>query len=104
MKKLLTGAMAVLMFFAIALIPMATMTGCDRDPRLIRLSEVTRSVFYAPLYVAMHNGYFDAADIRIELTNAGGANHVMTALITGAADVGLMGPEATVYPAASTGI
>jgi len=96
MKKVITTAMAAIMFFAIALIPATIMSGCERDPRLIRLSEVTRSVFYAPLYVAMHNGYFDEADIRIELTNAGGANHVMTALITGAADVGLMGPEATV--------
>ncbi|MCL2556098.1 MAG: ABC transporter substrate-binding protein [Firmicutes bacterium] len=96
MKKIVAAAMSLLMFLMLAFIPTA-LTGCTRDPRLIRLSEVTRSVFYAPLYVAMHNGYFDDVDIRIELTNAGGANHVMTALITGAADVGLMGPEATVY-------
>jgi len=95
MKKTCAAILSMIMFFAIALIP-TTMVGCTRDPRLIRLSEVTRSVFYAPLYVAMHNGYFDEVDIRIELTNAGGADRVMAALISGAADVGLMGPEATV--------
>lgn len=63
----------------------------------IALSEVTHSIFYAPLYIAINNGYFDEAGIEITLTNAGGADKVMTAIASGAADIGLMGPEATIY-------
>ncbi|MCL2822180.1 MAG: ABC transporter substrate-binding protein [Firmicutes bacterium] len=97
MKQKIKIVALCLCLAAVSILAPFTMGACDHDPRLIRLSEVTRSVFYAPLYVAMHNGYFDQADIRIELTNAGGADRVMAALISGGADVGLMGPEATVY-------
>lgn len=61
------------------------------------MSEVTHSIFYAPVYLAINNGYFDEAGIKIELTNAGGADKVMTSIASKSADVGLMGPEATIY-------
>ena len=63
----------------------------------VRLSEVTHSIFYAPLYVAINNGYFEQEGISIELTNGGGADKVMTAILSGDAEIGLMGPEATIY-------
>ena len=71
--------------------------GCEQsDKKVIRLSEVTHSIFYAPLYVAMNNGYFDEYGIEIKLSNGGGSNNVMTAIASKSADIGLMGPEATV--------
>jgi NitT/TauT family transport system substrate-binding protein len=72
--------------------------GCGKkDNNTIRISEVTHSVFYAPLYVAMNNGYFEDEGLKIELTNAGGSDTVMSSLISGSADIGLMGPESVVY-------
>ena len=74
-------------------------TGCGKkdDKDTIRVSEVTHSLFYAPLYVAINNGYFEDEGLDIELTNAGGSDTVMSSLISKSADVGLMGPESTVY-------
>ena len=68
-----------------------------KDEGTIRLNEVTHSVFYAPLYVAIEQGYFEEYGINIELTNGGGADKSMTAVISGQADIGLMGPEAAIY-------
>ena len=72
--------------------------GCGKkDDNTIRISEVTHSLFYAPLYVAINNGYFEDEGLEIELTNAGGSDTVMSALISKSADIGLMGPESCVY-------
>lgn len=74
------------------------MVGCGKkDDNTIRISEVTHSLFYAPLYVAMNNGYFEDEGLKIELSNAGGSDTVMSSLISKSADVGLMGPESCVY-------
>jgi NitT/TauT family transport system substrate-binding protein len=49
------------------------------------------------MYVAIEKGYFEDEGLAIELINGAGADNVMTALISGDADIGFMGPEATVY-------
>ena len=72
--------------------------GCKKkDDNKIRISEVTHSLFYAPLYVAQNNGYFADEGLEIELTNAGGSDTVMSSLVSNSADIGLMGPESCVY-------
>lgn len=63
----------------------------------IILNEVAHSIFYAPMYVAIENGYFEDEGLDITLVNGAGADKVMTALISGEADIGFMGPEATIY-------
>ena len=76
------------------------LTGCScskDDDSIIRLNEVTRSIFYAPLYIAINNGYMEDEGIEIELTTGNGADKCMTALVSGSADIALMGPEATIY-------
>ncbi len=76
--------------------------GCGKkdDENTIRLSEVTHSIFYAPLYAAMNLGYFEDEGLTIELTNAGGSDLAMTALLTDTADIALLGPETAVSVAA----
>ena len=61
------------------------------------VSEVTRSVFYAPQYVAINNGYFEENGMEIELSTGQGADAVMTAVLAGQCDIGFAGPEASIY-------
>lgn len=63
----------------------------------IQLSEVTHSIFYAPQYVAISQGFFEEEGLKIELSNGQGADKVMTAVLTGQADIGFAGPEASIY-------
>lgn len=65
--------------------------------KTININEVTHSVFYAPQYVAIANGYFEEEGLNIELTNGGGADNVMTAVLSGQSDIGFAGPEASIY-------
>ncbi len=93
MKKISVLLMVFVCVFSICLF------GCKKksDDNVIRVSEVTHSIFYAPFYVADNMGYFEEQGIKISLTNAGGSDAVTTALVSGNADVGLMGPEGLVY-------
>ncbi len=63
----------------------------------IRLNEVTRSVFYAPQYVAINKGFFEKENIELEITTGQGADKVMTAVLANQSDIGLAGPEASIY-------
>ena len=63
----------------------------------IQLNEVTRSVFYAPQYVAISKGFFEEEGLDIEITTGQGADKVMTAILAGQSDIGLCGPEASIY-------
>jgi len=69
----------------------------DTGMTTIRLNEVTRSVFYAPQYIAIANGYFAEENLEIELTTGQGADKVMTAVLAGQSDIGFAGPEAAIY-------
>ena len=69
----------------------------EKEVVKVRLNEVAHSIFYAPQYVAIENGYFEEEGIDIELVNGAGADNVMTAVLSGAADIGFMGSEASIY-------
>ena len=71
--------------------------GAQNDHTVVRLNEVTHSVFYAPQYVAMSQGFFAEEGLAVELTNGGGADKVMTAVVSGQSDIGLAGPESCIY-------
>ena len=101
-KQLICSCMA-------ALLSLSLLTGCgagtdtgdtagtEAKNVTVRLSEVTHSVFYAPQYVAMSQGFFADEGLDIELSNGGGADKVMTAVVSGGADIGLAGPESCIY-------
>lgn len=63
----------------------------------VTLNEVAHSIFYAPMYVAIENGYFAGEGIDLTLVTGFGADKTMTALLTGEADIGFMGSESTIY-------
>ena len=95
MKKTISIILAVALILVTCL---GCMAGCNQDDgNTIKLIEVTHSVFYAPLYVAIDGGYFKEEGIEIQLSNGGGADKCMTSLIAGQSDIGLMGPEAAIY-------
>lgn len=71
--------------------------GSSGETTVVRLNEVTHSVFYAPQYVAMSLGFFADEGLTVELTNGGGADKVMTAVVSGQSDIGLAGPESCIY-------
>ena len=95
MKKIIAPLLA-----ALTLLPL--LCGCGggetaRELTAVRLNEVTHSVFYAPQYVAMELGFFEEEGLAIQLTNGGGADKVMTAVVSGQSDIGLAGPESCIY-------
>lgn len=63
----------------------------------VTLNEVAHSIFYAPMYVAIEEGYFEEEGIDLTLVTGFGADKTMTAVISGSADIGFMGSEASIY-------
>ena len=83
-----------------AVMMVGALAGCgkqDKKLTTIRLNEVAHSIFYAPQYVAIEKGYFEDEGIALELTNGMGADNVMTAVVSGEADIGFMGSESSIY-------
>ena len=75
-------------------------TGCSQknsDLTPVTLNEVAHSIFYAPQYVAIENGYFEEEGIDLTLVTGFGADKVMTAVLSGEADIGFMGSESSIY-------
>lgn len=93
MKKIIATILAVFT----CILPFSACNNKKDGLTKVRLNEVTHSIFYAPLYIAIENDFFKDEGLEIELTNGGGADKTMTALLSGDADIGLMGVEATIY-------
>lgn len=98
MKKIIISAI-ICVLIIVASVTTIVLTGRQNNDTLktIRVNEVTRSVFYAPQYVAIANGYFEEEGLKIELTTGQGADKVMTAVVAGQSDIGFAGPEASIY-------
>lgn len=69
----------------------------DGSLKEITLNEVAHSIFYAPMYVAIEEGYFKEEGIDLTLVTGFGADKTMTAVLTDEADIGFMGSETTIY-------
>ena len=82
----------------IAVVVIKCQTGNNQNTlQTIHVSEVTRSVFYAPQYVAINNGYFEEKGLEIELSTGQGADAVMTSVLANQVEIGFAGPEASIY-------
>lgn len=97
MKSIIKRMVAVVLAFAMV---MTMCVGCrDKQNGLTKiiLNEVAHSIFYAPQYVAIENGYFEEEGIDLDLVTGFGADKTMAAVIAGEADIGFMGAESSVY-------
>lgn len=103
MKKILKKPLALLLT---SLLVMGTIIGCGKSPAKenstasltpVTLNEVAHSIFYAPMYVAIEEGYFADEGIDLTLVTGFGADKTMTAVLTDEADIGFMGSESTIY-------
>ncbi len=101
MKKTLTLFLALSLVFLSAC--GATQSTTPASPNSttaltkVTLNEVAHSIFYAPQYVAIENGYFEEEGLDLTLVTGFGADKVMTALLSGDADIGFMGSESSIY-------
>ncbi|MGN1338309.1 MAG: ABC transporter substrate-binding protein [Candidatus Coprovivens sp.] len=64
---------------------------------VVKVAEVTHSIFYAPLYVAIENGYFEDEGLNIDLILVSGADKVAAAVLSGDVQIGFAGPESAIY-------
>lgn len=65
--------------------------------KTIKVAEVAHTIFYAPFYAAINNGYFEEEGIKVDLILASGADKVSAAVLSGDVDIGFCGSEATIY-------
>ena len=97
-KKILLTLAIVALVVVIGIVVVIRRPGSSDDGlKTINVSEVTRSVFYSPQYVAIHEGFFEKNGIKIELTTGQGADAVMTSVLANQVDIGFAGPEASIY-------
>ena len=101
MRRRLTIGLIVVIIIAIIIGITINLLNNSNDEisgnKLIKVNEVTRSVFYAPQYVAISNGYFGKYGIDVELTTGQGADAVMTSVLANECEIGFAGPEASIY-------
>ena len=102
-KKIIIGIIITIVILIIAIIVSISReentieTMSKENITTINVSEVTRSVFYSPQYVAIKNGFFEENGINIELITGQGADAVMTSVLSNQVDIGFAGPEASIY-------
>ena len=96
-KKWITLAAAVVL--AVTALPLGVFAAKKDETKLakVTLNEVAHSIFYAPQYVAIEEGYFKDEGLDLTLVTGFGADKTMTAVISGEADIGFMGAEASIY-------
>ena len=96
-KKWISLATAVVL--AVTALPLGVFAKDGGEEKLtkVTLNEVAHSIFYAPQYVAIEEGYFSEEGLDLTLITGFGADKVLTALISGEADIGFMGAEASIY-------
>jgi NitT/TauT family transport system substrate-binding protein len=90
--------MLFLLFAAFTILTLLPACGKkSEETAKVRVGEVTRSLFYAPEYVALSQGFFKDEGLDVELTTIPGGDKVMTALLSGGIDVALVGSETSIY-------
>lgn len=91
----------IISFILIIGVALSLLIGFDNNKKqnldTIRLAEVTHSLFYAPLYAAIENGYFEEENIELDLILTSGADKVSAAVLSNTVEIGFAGPESAIY-------
>ena len=85
----------VIMFAVVAIYRINKTT--DNNLKKVTVAEVAHSVFYAPQYVAHGLGFFEEEGLDVNIVLTSGADNVMAAVLSGDAQIGFSGTEATIY-------
>jgi len=98
MKKVIINIVMILVIFILLCSVIFNFNKKNDDNlKTVKVAEVAHSIFYAPQYAAIANGYFEEEGIKIDLTLANGADKVTAAVLSGDVDIGFCGSEATIY-------
>src|SRR5947207_1471153 len=97
LKTSITMLFAGILIFSLAACSSTTSQPAKKELQKVRVAEVTRSIFYAPEYVALSKGFFKDEGLDVSLTTTAGGDKTMTALLSGGADIGLVGSETSIY-------
>lgn len=91
--------LVIILLFIVLIIAIFSILTKEKETNLkkVTLAEVAHTIFYAPQYVALNNGYFEEEGLNIELVLTSGADAVMSAVLSGDVDIGFSGTEATIY-------
>ena len=95
MKKNIITIIFILIIFLVASLVLFNKN--ESNLKKIRIAEVAHSIFYAPQYVALHNGYFEEMGLDVEIMLTPGADKVTAAVLSGDVEIGFSGSEATIY-------
>ncbi|MFJ7735790.1 ABC transporter substrate-binding protein [Lysinibacillus sp. NPDC097287] len=84
--------------FSVAALLLLSMAACNSgELQKVKVGEVTRSIFYAPQYVALEKGFFEDEGLSVDLQTIAGGDKTMTALLTDGIDIALVGSETSIY-------
>ncbi len=98
MKKIIISIVILIIILGICLIVFFTnKKDTNNNLTKVKVAEVTHSIFYAPQYIAISEGFFEEEGLEIELILTPGADAVSSAVLSGDVDIGLCGTEATIY-------
>lgn len=97
MKKNLITTLGIITIVFISLMVLIRPNKKDDKLTTVKVAEVAHSIFYAPQYAAISNGYFEDYGIDIDLTLASGADKVIAAVLSNDVNIGFSGIEATIY-------
>lgn len=98
MKKIVVKVLIIIGIFMLLCSAILNLNRKNTDGlKTIRVAEVAHSIFYAPQYAAIANGYFEEEGLKIDLSLANGADKVTAAVLSGDVDIGFCGSEGTIY-------
>ena len=97
MKNLGIRIFFILIIFVVLCAAILNFNKNDSGLKTIKVAEVAHSIFYAPQYAAISNGYFLEEGLKIDLTLANGADKVTASVLSGDVDIGFCGSESTIY-------
>jgi NitT/TauT family transport system substrate-binding protein len=98
MKKIIVKVFFILIIFIILCAAIVNLNNKEHSTlKVVRVAEVAHSIFYAPQYAAISNGYFEEEGIKIDLSLANGADKVTASVLSGDVEIGFCGSEGTIY-------